>query len=132
MLETFNKSTLQIGMLAKVLGIFLVFVLTSCPLKASIKQSFSQERSIENRNNKSLRFENLMEQTTLECSSSTELFNGSKMHHAEVQFQPALIVLGLVFLFAYFMNPHEKVEYAWDTTKLNLNPSLIQLNRLNI
>lgn len=132
MLETPIKSIQQFSMLAKVLGILLLFVLTSCPLKASIKQSLNPQANTEQKGVKVLRSDYSAEQFAETCSSAIEQINGAKMHNAEIQFQPALISFGMVFLLALFVPQREETNDDRNSTKLRSIPSLIQFSRLNL
>lgn len=132
MLETNFKSIQQFSMLAKVLGIVLLFVLTSCPLKASIKQSLNPDSHIELKNNKIHRIDASVDQFAEFCSSAIELNNGTQAVSAEFQFQPLLLSFGFVFLLALFIPQQESIFVNWNTAKLKSNPSLIQIRRLNL
>ena len=123
----------QFPVFAKIIGIILLFVLTSCPIKASIKQNLYQDTKTENRNNKSAKTDSWIDLEEMNCSVATEQLTVYKNLVQDFQVQPAIFLLFSFALILFALLPRKVAEKPhWNSVKINSNDLFLQFNRLNL
>ena len=133
MLNTTIGFNQQLPLFAKIIGIVLLFVLTSCPIKASIKQNLAQETKTESRNNKSAKPDSWIDYEAADCSVATEQINAHDFMVKQFQVQPPVFALFNLALILFAFLPRKDFEnFHWNTPKLNSNDLFLQFRRLNL
>ena len=133
MLNTTIGFNQQFPLIAKVLGIVLLFVLNSCPIKASIKQNLYQDTKTESRSNKSAKPDSWIDYEAVDCSVANEQIKAHDLVVKDFQVQPAVIALFSLALILFSFLPRKEVKnYHWNSQKTNSNDLFLQFRRLNL
>ncbi|SEG19675.1 hypothetical protein [Sphingobacterium lactis] len=123
----------QMPILARMLGIILLFVLTSCPIKASIKQNLNQDFKTETKSNKAIRSDSTVGYPTEDCSVAQETMKTSfDVHTNDFQPLPAIQLYALALILLVFLPREERVLVHWNVPEQASNDLLLQTSRLNL
>lgn len=117
--------------LIKVIGILLLFLLTSCPIKASIKQSFVADVPIEQQSSTKQSAGMMFEDAECSIASSENipLFNPVQV---DSQMQPFVMLLGFVMLFFPFLLENYAAKHVTNTKTPFSKGILLLISRLNL
>jgi len=115
------------------MGIALLFVLTSCPIKASIKQNLSLDVKTENKNSNSVKADSWIEYNSLDCNLASEQIKTQNFGLKESKIQPVIFSLFSLSLILFSIRPRNDLEDNHGIVpKINSNQLFLKFSRLNL
>ena len=132
----FNKTisfNQQFPQFMRIMGILLLFVLTSCPIKASIKHNLYEIGNTENRSNKVAKGEFQYARETIDCSAVDQQITSHDFVVKEFQFQPAILsLISLTLILFNFLQRKDEKQVYRIPPGYACNNLFLQFSRLNL
>lgn len=132
----FNKTirfNQQFPQFLRIMGILLLFVLTSCPIKASIKHNLYEIGNTENRSNKVAKGDFQYARETIDCNAVDQQITSQDFEVKEFQFQPAILsLISLTLILFNFLQRKDEKQVDRIPPGYSCNNLFLQFSRLNL